>query len=115
MEKEILEGIFGEQDKIERFMERYLDKPEEVYKTKDLLKKKLRPLAIALKEMSETPGWKKVFEPFLRNQVNPSKILKLSPDDYGKVAPKLEAYNNILNLFKNISSVLKDEKDEDSL
>jgi len=99
-----------------------LDKPEGEFQ-KEFKKriKEMRPLALEIRTMTETGGWKEIIAPFLENAVNPRnsfKILKSDKNDFekGLAIGKAEAYfglSMLINNFLNVLNFPAEEKKEE--
>ncbi len=100
-------------DRIGEKFEEMADSPESALKEQ---RKKMLLMAHLIKEMTETDGWKLIIGPFLEKNGNPARLFNKSPEEYMVRAPKVQAYYNLLNLVKNLLSLLNtpvEEKEEE--
>jgi len=115
----ISKSSFGDRNKelYEQFGQ-YIDKPEGEFQ-KGLKKrlKEMEPLALKIRTMTETEGWKEIIAPFLESQANPKRIFRTFKSNINEVeraylAGKAEAYFGLSMLINNFLAILNFSADE---
>ena len=112
----VAKSLFGVGDEL---LEKFKDTPNDIKKLLDKRKKDLLPTITAINDMMATKGWKEVVGPFLEKNGNPSRLFSLhkkkfdTPEAKGMAFGKVEAYNNLLNLLRNLVSVLEIEDQQE--
>jgi len=109
----ISRSTFGkENEELYQNLEKYIDKPSDFNKELQKRAKELRPIALKIKDMIETPGWKEIVGPFLESQANAGKVFRIVKSDKNEKQQlldlaKAEAFYNLNVLIRNFLSILK--------
>jgi hypothetical protein len=104
----------GREDFIKK-LEKYSNEPEKILEDKI---KDWKDLAVLLRPIVDTEGWKQVLRPFLELHGNPAKLFKLMREGKASepegiyLAAKAEAYNNLLKMVDLFMEALKASEGE---
>jgi|Deesub1362A_J573_1020465.scaffolds.fasta_scaffold00107_72 hypothetical protein len=70
--------------------------------------KRFKPVALAVREMTKTKGWKDVVEPFLRQKGNPAILFNLinkKEENFAKKAAEIEVFYRFLKWIEQLCKI----------
>lgn len=96
----------GKDPRLSDLFEKYIDEPQGLKKEKIEARKEM---AILLREMAQTRGWKEILYPMLMKHGNPSLLFNKTYEQYTELAPKVNAYYNLRMLIEGALRFLEEE------